>query len=281
MPRQNKEKKVAIEESVKGVTKPNTQATKKRKAKKVVTKDESSDSEFSFEEGTDNESTELSSSGTDEFAAGKANLAFSVDEKLVQQMKEETSAKKKSVLEIKHSDPRGVIYIGHLPFGFAEPQLKTFFSQFGEVTQIRVARSKKTQRSQNYGFIEFLDPIVAQIVSDTMDGYLMFTKMLVCKVIPSEKVHPQLFQHGKRMTSRSLEKLKHAKWELPNQRVGQFKRALEAEEKKRTQLKALGIEYNFPGYAAQAAQLTPEQLAKVKAWTPTPSKKKAIQSKKQ
>ena len=38
---------------------------------------------------------------------------------------------------------RGVIYIGHLPFGFFEDQMKAFFSQFGEVTRLRISRNPK------------------------------------------------------------------------------------------------------------------------------------------
>lgn len=38
---------------------------------------------------------------------------------------------------------RGVVYISHLPPGFLEPQLRKFFRQFGEITQLRLIRSKK------------------------------------------------------------------------------------------------------------------------------------------
>ena len=38
---------------------------------------------------------------------------------------------------------RGVIYIGHLPFGFFEDQLRGFFSQFGTITRLRLSRNKK------------------------------------------------------------------------------------------------------------------------------------------
>jgi nucleolar protein 15 len=39
--------------------------------------------------------------------------------------------------------PRGVIYVGRLPFGFYEKALRGFFSQFGAITRLRVARSMK------------------------------------------------------------------------------------------------------------------------------------------
>lgn len=37
----------------------------------------------------------------------------------------------------------GVIYVGHLPLGLFEPQLKTYFEQFGTVLRLRLSRSKK------------------------------------------------------------------------------------------------------------------------------------------
>lgn len=37
----------------------------------------------------------------------------------------------------------GVVYVGHLPHGFYEDQLMRYFSQFGTVERVRVARNKK------------------------------------------------------------------------------------------------------------------------------------------
>lgn len=42
------------------------------------------------------------------------------------------------------SKSRGVIYVGHIPHGFYEDELRKYFSQFGEVTRVRVSRSRKT-----------------------------------------------------------------------------------------------------------------------------------------
>ena len=38
---------------------------------------------------------------------------------------------------------KGVIYVGHIPHGFFEQEMRAFFSQFGTVTRLRLARSKK------------------------------------------------------------------------------------------------------------------------------------------
>ena len=40
-------------------------------------------------------------------------------------------------------DGAGVVYIGHLPHGFYEEQMTGYFSQFGAVTKVRVARNRK------------------------------------------------------------------------------------------------------------------------------------------
>ena len=36
-----------------------------------------------------------------------------------------------------------VVYLGHIPHGFYEEQMKGFFSQFGTVTRLRLARNRK------------------------------------------------------------------------------------------------------------------------------------------
>jgi nucleolar protein 15 len=41
------------------------------------------------------------------------------------------------------SDPTGVIYVGHLPYGFVEEGLKEYFGQYGEVKDVKLGRSKK------------------------------------------------------------------------------------------------------------------------------------------
>jgi nucleolar protein 15 len=48
-----------------------------------------------------------------------------------------------------------VCYLGHLPHGFYEEQIRGYFEQYGEVRRIRVSRSKKTARSRGFAFIDF------------------------------------------------------------------------------------------------------------------------------
>ena len=71
---------------------------------------------------------------------------------------------------------KGIVYIGHLPKGFEEGELRKFFEQFGKINKLRVSRSKKTGRTRGYAFIEFASKDVAQIAVQTMHGYMLFHK---------------------------------------------------------------------------------------------------------
>lgn len=61
--------------------------------------------------------------------------------------------------------------------------MQGYFSQFGDVKQLRLSRNKKTGASKHYAFIEFESEDVAKIVAETMDNYLLFGKLLQCKYI--------------------------------------------------------------------------------------------------
>ena len=79
-----------------------------------------------------------------------------------------------------------VLYLGHIPHGFYEEQMRGFFGQFGTVTRLRLSRNKKTGRSKHYAFVEFKHAEVAQVVAKSMNGYLLYTKILECHVVPPE-----------------------------------------------------------------------------------------------
>lgn len=89
---------------------------------------------------------------------------------------------------------RGVIYIGHLPMGFLEPQLKAFFSQFGEVCRVRLFRSRKNAHTKGYAFVEFALREVAEIAAQAMDKYRMFGRTLVCRLTGKGEVQEHVFR---------------------------------------------------------------------------------------
>ena len=49
-----------------------------------------------------------------------------------------------------------MVYIGHIPHGFYEDQMKEYFSQFGTVSRIKLSRSKKVNASKDVERLKFV-----------------------------------------------------------------------------------------------------------------------------
>jgi nucleolar protein 15 len=133
-----------------------------------------------------------------------------------------------------------------LPPHFEEHELVQFLKQFGKVLNLRVSRSKTTGNSKGFAFVQMQSAGIAAIVADTLAGYIMFgQRRLVCHVVPPDKIHKKLFFRQKRIvkkapvTEKALGKMK----EITSRLVAR-------DRKKRDTLKALGIDYDFPGYVA-------------------------------
>ncbi|KAJ3979288.1 hypothetical protein F5890DRAFT_1576040 [Lentinula detonsa] len=148
---------------------------------------------------------------------------------------------------------RGVLYLGRLPHGFYEDQLKGYFSQFGNITRLRVSRNKKTGKSKHYAFLEFDSSSVAQIVAETMDNYLLMGHILRCEVIPKDKVHPELWIGANRkwrvVPRHRVARATHNKPRTSEQQERATKRLLKRQNDKKRKLKELGISYNFDDVA--------------------------------
>ncbi|VDM48364.1 unnamed protein product [Toxocara canis] len=145
-----------------------------------------------------------------------------------------------------------VIKISHIPYGFFEQELLKYFRQFGRVRRVRVARSPKasflhcitfialsvkfrhlllvptfsTGNFKGWAFVSFTDVDVAQVAAETMHGYLMFEKRLICECAffalftPLRKpfafvqisfnghltrqLHPQIFLAGKVLKNKEV-----------------------------------------------------------------------------
>eukprot|EP00984_Skeletonema_dohrnii_P021132 scaffold10483_cov127-Skeletonema_dohrnii-CCMP3373.AAC.3 len=157
-------------------------------------------------------------------------------------------------------EPSSVIYLGHLPVGFEEREITVFLNQFGNVMRCRVSRSKKTGRSRGYAFVEFVDHDVAKVVAETMSGYFLLEKRLVCHILPQDQVHELMFAKAKRIATKA-DIHKKARLEVNKQRStdalkGITAKLVKREEMKRKKLASLGIDYDFPGYAAGAGVKT-------------------------
>ncbi|KAJ1975192.1 nucleolar protein [Dimargaris xerosporica] len=171
---------------------------------------------------------------------------------------------------------RGVVYIGRIPHGFYEDEMRKYFGQFGRVTRLVISRNKTTGKSRHYGFVEFAHKEVAQVVAQTMHNYLLSGRLLQCVVVPPEKVHPQLFRDAGRKirpVNRALvEKSKHL-----NPRTAQkIAKAQERMERKdqvtKEKLDKFGIAFEFPQpiiktpfTGAQASKSEMEEMERIAA----------------
>ncbi|GIY51605.1 MKI67 FHA domain-interacting nucleolar phosphoprotein-like [Caerostris extrusa] len=91
----------------------------------------------------------------------------------------------------------GVVYIGHIPHGFYEKEMKKYFSQFGKINRLRLARSRKTGKCKGFAYIEFKSEAVAKIAAEAMNNYLFFEKILKCEFVPANELHPNAFDGWK------------------------------------------------------------------------------------
>ncbi|XP_033468975.1 MKI67 FHA domain-interacting nucleolar phosphoprotein [Epinephelus lanceolatus] len=192
----------------------------------------------------------------------KAEAAQRPKELLALDPKQESEFKKK-VQEAKknkfstggHLTP-GVVYVGHLPKGLFEPQLKSYMEQFGKVLRLRLARSKKTGGTKGFAFVEFDCDEVAKIVAETMNNYLMGERLIKCHVIPPEKVHENLFVGSEKKFAKPSHPavLRYNKKRTEEQITKLKDKLLRKEGKLRKRLAAHGIDYDFPGFAAQVPQ---------------------------
>ncbi|KAI0194849.1 RNA recognition domain-containing protein [Xylaria flabelliformis] len=101
----------------------------------------------------------------------------------------------KDVVKASESDDSepGVVYIGRIPKGFYEHQMREYFTQFGQVNKIRMSRNKVTGQSKHFAFIEFAELGVAEIVAKTMDNYLLAGHILKVKMVPKSQIHDKLW----------------------------------------------------------------------------------------
>lgn len=148
-----------------------------------------------------------------------------------------------------------VLYVGRIPHGFYEHQMRAYFSQFGDIAHLRLAHNRRTGAVKHYGFIQFVSDDVGRIVQKTMDKYLLFGHLLQVKEIPRQRLEElekrgvSIWKdEGKRFRSmpwRGIDrgKLKSASREEWESRVQKEK---SRREKKSKKLRELGYDFDIP-----------------------------------
>jgi len=165
----------------------------------------------------------------------------------------EKQAKARTALERAASSSNnnpGYIYVGRVPHGFYESQMRAYFSQFGHITNLRLSRNKNTGRSKHFAFLEFQSEEVAKIVAQTMDSYLLFGHILKVQFIPKEQLHPDTFKGAnRRFTAVPWAKIQGRELAMPVGREHWEKRVekeKEKREKKAEKAKEIGYEFDAP-----------------------------------
>lgn len=162
----------------------------------------------------------------------------------------ETTTKKLEDVRNLANDGPGVVYVGRIPHGFYEHEMREYFAQFGDISRLRLSRSRKSGASKHYAFVEFTSAGVANIVADTMNNYLMFGHILKCNVVPREQVHESLWKGAnKRFKPVPWNKIEGRKLEMGVGRE-QWVGRLEGEKKRRAskneKTKEIGYEFEAP-----------------------------------
>ena len=79
------------------------------------------------------------------------------------------------------------IYVGNIPYKSSEDDLGHLFSEFGDVTSVKIIQDKFTGRSKGFGFVEMSDEAGSAAV-EALDGFEhMGRNLRVSKANPREE----------------------------------------------------------------------------------------------
>lgn len=128
--------------------------------------------------------------------------------------------------------------------------MRAYFSQFGDITRLRLSRNRITGRSKHYAFVEFASVSVAKIVAATMDNYLMYGHILKCKYVPSEQLHPEIWKGANRRFKKTpwnrIERKRVEKGKTREQWADVIGKEQKKRQDKAKKLKELGYEIELP-----------------------------------
>ncbi|KAH9255722.1 hypothetical protein BASA81_006116 [Batrachochytrium salamandrivorans] len=185
------------------------------------------------------------------------------EELLALALKEDNGMPKLSKPEGEVAKPRkpqskaNVLYLGHIPEGFYENEMKKFLNQFGKLANVRVSRSTRTGKSRGYGFLQFFSPEVTAIVQKTLHGYILMGRSLVCQPVLEEHVYDKMFAGGLSAYTkhphintkvgarkRNIE-AQIARVETPESIAKRVKRLQDVDAARQAKLLAKGIKYEY------------------------------------
>ena len=194
-----------------------------------------------------------------------------LEEESIKEDNNKNSNKKREIQNeegIKAQPSTGVIYVGHLPWGFIDSTLKKYFSQFGNITRIISPKSSKTGRSVGYAFIEFEDEETARIAAKTMNNYILFEKILKCNFVEDKTKYDRIFLKWKKKFEFKERYKAHcekiSKKKTNEEIKSMIQGLLDREEQRREKIKELGIKYEYKGFKEIIEEYKKEHIDEIK-----------------
>lgn len=71
------------------------------------------------------------------------------------------------------------IFVSNISFKVREQALSELFSQYGEVTSVRIIKDKETKRSRGFGFVEMASEDDGQKAIDALNGVEHYERAIV------------------------------------------------------------------------------------------------------
>lgn len=62
------------------------------------------------------------------------------------------------------------IYVGNLPYGLSESELRDAFANFGAVSTVKILTDRETGRSRGFGFVEMPNRTEAEAAVANLNG---------------------------------------------------------------------------------------------------------------
>lgn len=151
-----------------------------------------------------------------------------------------------------------VVVLKHIPRGFEEHQLRSFFSQICTVKDIRLIRNPKTKKFRGVAFVRIEDPDYVDVFIGELNNYPLGKKILKCqkclatnkrifktKKINKIDINPELAKqiHNNRLLSKFKDESSKP---LSQQKYDELMEKRDELEKQRMQkIKEKGINYQF------------------------------------
>jgi cold-inducible RNA-binding protein len=79
------------------------------------------------------------------------------------------------------------LYVGNIPFGASEDDLKKFFSEAGEVQSVKIVTNAYSGRPRGFGFVEMVSEEDAKKAISMLNGKTLMERALIVNEAKPQK----------------------------------------------------------------------------------------------